>query len=154
MQNYNSIKFCERNNGINFNLRKSNSNNSLLNSLTNEVTKKENISNLNFKKSNSESHLDFICYISNLIERLENTKYQKNIKFKEVNFNEKVKIVYIPTKEEYKLVGLNKVLWFTSEEFKKFKSEYEYRIRNNFESKVTYRMDTRSPTTFPTSHLK
>ena len=154
MQISDSIKFCESNNGIRNKVKKSNSSDTLLHSLTDEIEKKGRIYNSNIKKSNSESELVFKHYISNLIKRLEEVKFQKNITFKEVNFNNKVKVIYIPTKEEYKSVGLNKVLWFTQEEFKKFKSEYEYRVKNNFESRFTYRMDTRSPITFPTSHEK
>lgn len=137
------IKFCDSNNGLNNCIKKSYSTTNLNDNLIKYVNKKDK---LKIKKCYSETELDFRNYIKNLMIRLNNTNYQRSIIFKHVTFKDNVKVFLIPTKEEFKKAGLKEILWCTKDEYKKFKSEYEYRVRNCFEETENNRYkNTRSP---------
>lgn len=137
------IKSSDFNNGLSNCISRSFSTTNLDNNLINCVNKKDECK---LKRCKSESHLDFKNYILKIITRLNNIKYQKNLTFKYVKFKDSVKIFLIPTKEEFKKAGLKEILWCTNEEYKKFKSDYEYRIRNYFEEIQNDRYNnTRSP---------
>ena len=143
MSNFDPIKFCSINNGESNNIKRSLSTTNLDNNLIDCVNKK-NESKL--KKCFSENELDFKNYIFNILVRLNNVHHQKNIILKQVTFKDRVKVIFIPTKEEFKKAGLKEILWCTNEEYKKFKSDYEYRVRNYFEQSQNDRYNnTRSP---------
>ena len=142
MSYFEPIKFCDVNNGLRNNVKRSYSLTTLNDNLIDHVNKKDESK---LKKSFSETEIDFIIYINNLLIKLNNIHNQRNIIFKHVTFKNQVKVFLIPTKEEFKKAGLKEVLWCTNEEYKRFKAEYEYRIRNSFEENNDRYRNTRSP---------
>lgn len=79
-------------------------------------------------KSFSETNIK-----SNYIKELKKDKDDEKKVKKRVTFNESVSVILIPTKLEYINHNLKDILWYSSNDFIKFKNECLFKIRNNFE---------------------
>ena len=64
--------------------------------------------------------------IKNLINdknHIKNNTFNFNMK-KSVTFNNRIKIILIPNKEEYIRYALNDLLWWNNEDYKKFQENF------------------------------
>ena len=112
------------------NIKRSKSSNMLYNNLINDINKKYNIirssseTNLQIDKYIEELHVNFISYKEKF--------KKKNKNKKKISFCESVKVLLIPTKEEYKYHKLTEILWYCENDYRRFKNEFIFKLRNNF----------------------
>lgn len=124
---YVNILMKENNNSENYLKKRKYKNKSIKCSISNyQLNKKIDTINIKAKinKSYSETNIK-----SNYIKELNKNK-NKN---KNVTFNENVSVVLIPTKSEYISHNLKNILWYSSVDYIRFKNEYLFKIRNNFQ---------------------